>query len=650
MIKYYLSTPSATLAGILTAIALFASALAPAQTAQPPWKVVFDRAEFTTADGILPPDETAAWRPVTLPDEWRHTIPGFAGQGWYRIAFEIAQAPTTVQAVHIAYRRSHQVDYFVNGSLVGGSRDVTATNTAGSLVGPPVFITVPPSLLRTGRNVIHVRMRATGAAAAIHGLGRVTFGDAREVRKGYIAKIEQEQEALRSTFAMAFAAGLCALCFWLARPGDRVMLLLVLVCLSWAFVAGWQLPLRWVDLPPVLRDVLQAFLSYGIPPLAVLLCLCASGFRMPRLEKAVWTYVALIVTLPWWRGDDGEAWRLILDAVNISLLAIGVVIMTTRAERPLHWTTTLQVATLLLTAALISSELMRYLGWISPDSLRFHHFHVLVMIVGIGTAIFADHVLAVWRAEEMNAALRRRIDEKTREIEANHLQVDQARRERDLARERQRIITDMHDGLGASLISLLRYVQSNHTEVAIEQSVKEALQELRIAIDALEPCDGDLAAVLGNLRYRLEPLLEPTGVRFDWSVADLPRIEGLEPSAVFALQRIVLEAVANALKHSGARSVRLSARAAGSGSIEIRVEDGGGGFDPAQPVAGLGLANMRARAGKIGARLEIASTPGKGTTVSLVLPHRLPQPVEEIAAPKPDPRALQGLVPAPGVA
>jgi hypothetical protein len=242
------------------------------------------------------------------------------------------------------------------------------------------------------------------------------------------------------------------------------------------------------------------------------------------------------------------------------------------------------------------------------------------------------------------------VAEKAREIESYHAERDEVMRQQTLAHERQRILADMHDGLGASLVALLRHVQSKRLDVQVEQRVREALQELRIAIDALEPSGGDLGAVLGNLRYRLEPLLDPAGVRLEWEVGELPPIDALEPSAVFALQRIVLEAVANALKHSGATRVRISAQAVPGGGVEIRVEDDGRGFDASSPAAGLGLANMRARASRIGAQLDISSRAGDGTVARLQIPQSLARLSEDKASGKPDPRALHDILPAAGVA
>jgi signal transduction histidine kinase len=197
-------------------------------------------------------------------------------------------------------------------------------------------------------------------------------------------------------------------------------------------------------------------------------------------------------------------------------------------------------------------------------------------------------------------------------------------RQHTLLEERQRILADMHDGLGASLIGLLRYAQAGKPDAReLERRVSEALQELRIAIDALEPAEGDLAGVLGKLRYRLEPLFTSAGVHLAWDVGELPAIEALEPTAVFAIQRILLEAVSNAIQHAAPGQIRITAHARGGQSISITVEDDGRGFDPAQPFTGRGLTNMHRRAEQIGASVKISSRPGSGSTVALLVPQQL---------------------------
>jgi hypothetical protein len=125
--------------------------------------------------------------------------------------------------------------------------------------------------------------------------------------------------------------------------------------------------------------------------------------------------------------------------------------------------------------------------------------------------------------------------------------------------------------------------------------------------------------VLGSLRYRLDDIIRSSGVRLVWEVEELPAVGDLKPSAVFALQRMLLEAITNALKHSGAQLLRVTARARDP-DVEISIEDDGCGFDPSRRPAGLGLANMRARAQRIGARVRIHTSPGRGTDVTISIP------------------------------
>jgi len=88
-----------------------------------------------------------------------------------------------------------------------------------------------------------------------------------------------------------------------------------------------------------------------------------------------------------------------------------------------------------------------------------------------------------------------------------------------------------------------------------------------------------------------------------------------------AAYRIASEALTNAVRHSGARSIGVTL-AGGPAGCEVVVADDGVGFDagsaPAVPDGGLALARRRAQLA--GGRIEVRSTPGAGTTVEIVLP------------------------------
>jgi len=516
--------------------------------------------------------------------------------------------------------------------------------------GTPFYVFVPPVLLRAGKNVLHTRTQTTSYPVNVEGLGRISFGDARPVRRIALQHVYAGFYAGVFFLAMALAAGLITLFVWFARRSDRVMFWFSITCLSWALVGILNHAVRWLDLGP-LNPVLGLYVNYGLVVPAIVLCLRTVDLRWPRIEAALWLFLIVQVTYPWWLDRANLFVRLGWDVTNTALLLAAVVILLVVAKRPLGWPHKLEVAALFLMAVLMLYEVVRYLGWVDPQSASFRQYHVPVMLLAIGAAIFERHVAAIWRMQQTNVELERRVAEKALEIESNHVRMQEAMREQALARERQRILADMHDGLGASLIGLLRHVQSGNADrPGIERRAQEALQELRIAVDALQPHEGDLASVLGSLRYRLDDMIRASGVTLEWQVEELPAIEGMKPSTVFALQRIVLEAITNALKHSGAPIIRLTATAPSADGIEIRIQDNGRGFDPSHSSQGLGLTNIRARANGIGARLDLQSKVGHGTTITLALPRRLEAVVQARAPGNDGPDIPQDLVPAPTTA
>jgi signal transduction histidine kinase len=103
----------------------------------------------------------------------------------------------------------------------------------------------------------------------------------------------------------------------------------------------------------------------------------------------------------------------------------------------------------------------------------------------------------------------------------------------------------------------------------------------------------------------------------EWGVSDAGEGRPLDGERSLQVIRVVQEAVTNALRHSGGTRVAVATRSTENGAIAIDVrDDGHGGIAAAD--AGRGIAHMRARAARLGARLDVDSGPG-GTRVALVL-------------------------------
>ena len=215
--------------------------------------------------------------------------------------------------------------------------------------------------------------------------------------------------------------------------------------------------------------------------------------------------------------------------------------------------------------------------------------------------------------------LQARLAERESELAAQHEQLRAVEREQALLLERQRLMRDMHDGVGSHLIALLRLADNGASGEAMADLLRSAIEDLRLTIDSLEPLEHDLATLLATLRTRVGHRLDGAGLKLDWAMADMPPLPWLEPVLALQVLRLIQEAMTNVIKHAHARTLGLSARQVGD-ALEVCIDDDGCGFDATAPQAGQGLASMRQRAQVLGAALRWHSAPGQGTRVSLRLP------------------------------
>ncbi|MEV0645154.1 sensor histidine kinase [Phytomonospora sp. NPDC050363] len=195
--------------------------------------------------------------------------------------------------------------------------------------------------------------------------------------------------------------------------------------------------------------------------------------------------------------------------------------------------------------------------------------------------------------------------------------------------ERLRIAQELHDVL-AHHISLInvqagvalhlvdeRPEQTRTALAAIKSASKEALGELRAALDALRnpgdeapraPTAGlsELPAIVDSVRS--------AGLDVDYRVEGEPREIGV--AGELAALRIVQESLTNVLRHSGATTATVTL-AYGEDSVRVEIaDDGHGGV----PVPGNGLSGMRERAGALGGTCTAGPAPGGGFVVRAELP------------------------------
>jgi signal transduction histidine kinase len=204
-------------------------------------------------------------------------------------------------------------------------------------------------------------------------------------------------------------------------------------------------------------------------------------------------------------------------------------------------------------------------------------------------------------------------------------------RELSVVSERNRLALELHDVVSQKLFSLVltaqaaatlldRDPESARAQVArLGELAREALAELRSLILGLRPPQLERDGLQGALRKELEMLERIHGVEIQLRSDGASMGDGERDLAVL---RIAHEAVNNSLRHAGA--AHITVRFEGDDRrVRLEVADDGSGFDPDAAelrARHLGLTSMEERAQELGGRLQIHSSAGAGTTVTLEVP------------------------------
>ncbi len=185
--------------------------------------------------------------------------------------------------------------------------------------------------------------------------------------------------------------------------------------------------------------------------------------------------------------------------------------------------------------------------------------------------------------------------------------------------ERLRLSRELHDVAGHSLTAL-----KLNLELALRLPQAEQMAKITAARDLADALLDDIRAVVGQLRQHdgvdLAPALRALTERVPGPRIELelePELRVAQVAQAEAVLRCVQEALTNALRHSGARNVRISVRREGEG-VRVEVADDGRGSQT--PTPGHGLIGMRERIEDAGGSLELVTATGQGFRVRALLP------------------------------
>ena len=236
------------------------------------------------------------------------------------------------------------------------------------------------------------------------------------------------------------------------------------------------------------------------------------------------------------------------------------------------------------------------------------------MTLLLATALALAVGVCVWLATQLRFT-RAELIARSAEAEARAREREAAASERATATERERIYGDLHDDLGAKLLTLI-YRAENPLQADLARSI---LQDLRDVVTRSRGTPGTLGDVLADIRSEATQRLAAVKIGMVWDEAENLPDPALDAGRALHLYRIVREAISNVIRHAQAQRLRIRVRAS---DVELRLEltDDGSGAAVGAPVSGSGMRNMRDRANELAGAIHWTPGTEGGTKVLLAMP------------------------------
>lgn len=564
--------------------------------------------------------EPAPGEMTTLP----YRCPSFLGGNRCNVGFHLSYSRQEDDSrLSSLYIPSYQgrVTVFLNGVFVATS-DWEQSET-DSWSTSPILIPLPAPLLKPGANDFRIVLTSGGAKFGF--LGRVAIGPDALLRTDYNRRTFLFSTLPRLIDGWEIAMGVGMLIMWLARPREKIFLL----------VSAMLLAQVVTSLPAIVGDALDEKLlilanhARFISAALILPLACLFVGRRPPIPIRVFLLlpvlaVASLTTLP----PEVHKWLLfrVFTPIGILNLLCAALVMSRAALKEHNSEALPLLGAFLFTIILATHDLVNLQTTASDLRITLSRFAAPILLTTFSAVFMWRFATTMNILDQFNSRLKQEVasaeEALLRSFERERIQARAAT----LEAERVRLMSDLHDGIAGQLVSILSLCELREVgQNEVADTVRAALADLRLIVASLDDYGEDLGVMLALFRDRIEPQVAAHGMELVWRVAPLPDLKGLHPGAALAIFRILQEATNNALRHSGSSEVRFEAdRSPVPGyGVRLRLGDRGRGGATDRP-GSYGMGNMRRRAEGLGAALTVASD-SAGTTITLDLPARLPQ-------------------------
>ncbi|MCV2356812.1 hypothetical protein LNV09_21945 [Paucibacter sp. B2R-40] len=382
--------------------------------------------------------------------------------------------------------------------------------------------------------------------------------------------------------------------------------------------------------------------------LLALLTFCALRFALrPMLGLPAWLAAALRVQLVlapltvWLLGESQAPWlqQFWRVALTVELLlamayytrlhqtAVDAVVPVEEPLVPQHCDPLLLRTLLtLLSLAVVALWVLKLTPVLFPANTATHTplatvgvlWAIALLMMALGLQAIAALARARRLAEIRHAQAEHDMHSRVAEVELSFGALVEQKLEQVTERERKRIAADLHDDLGAKLLTIVHTSESDR----ISTLAREALEEMRLSVRGLTGKPVQLLDALGDWRAEVVSRLGQANILAEWESPAEDIIHTLPARAYVQTTRIFREAVSNIIKHSGGTHCNISCKVQ-DGDFLVVIQDNGQGI-PAELDGrldrGHGMASMKSRAKQMHGQCLVESGPGWGTVIRLTIP------------------------------
>jgi signal transduction histidine kinase len=583
--------------------------------------IVFNEvSSVNSADTHFP--EGLPSEPTRLPDDWAQSRPKHDGSVWYRAAFDLPAGSHT-DDLFAAYieRACTNLEVHLNGHRIysGGRMREPLTRNCQY----PQLITLPAGWLQPRGNVLDVQVvgsavQRVGARQRAGGLSEIRIGPQTELAEEYARHVFWGIQAVEiASLALVVLGGFMLGLWWINR-GEIPLLYFGAMLLGWALVC---VRVWWRDMP--LDTATIEFLGCcAYPPIvafAVQFLLSHAALRSRFIEGGL-IVQCLLMPLTLFIGGPtrvflvANAWYSLLALEFFA--AIGLYLTMIWRQRRADFGPMLLL--LVATSFVLLLEMAVQLQVLPLPRLPLTQVILPLIFLAIGARLLLVFAHAIRSAEANRSSLEDRVKEITAEIERNFAQLSELRVEQVTEKERKRIAADLHDDLGAKLLTIVHTSESER----ISTLAREALEEMRLSVRGLTGKPVRLADALADWRAETVLRLGQANIETDWK-GPAEEIEQLLPARAYVqTTRILREAVSNIIKHSGASHCKVRS-SVGERDFGLLVQDNGNGIPmelDGKLDRGHGMSSMKHRAKQLQGQCLVESGPGYGTVIRLTLP------------------------------